>query len=168
MQSVNRFLTLCLMVIGVVASTCSTDTSIVCAQDSKGSSQDLTALTAADDARVAAVLAANREKLEELLADDLHYAHSSGSVDTKKSFIEALTSGKSKYVGLDYIKREFKFPTPGIALMTGQVHILVNSGESKVDANLSYLGVWQQQNGKWRFLAWQSCRLPVPEKPAAK
>jgi hypothetical protein len=31
--------------------------------------------------------------------------------------------------------------------------------------DLSYLAVWRQEGGQWRFLAWQSCRMP--ETPAA-
>jgi len=26
--------------------------------------------------------------------------------------------------------------------------------------------VWRLEGGKWRFLAWQSCRLPEPAAPA--
>jgi len=30
-----------------------------------------------------------------------------------------------------------------------------------MDSVLSYLAVWREENGQWRFLAWQSCKLPV-------
>jgi hypothetical protein len=25
-----------------------------------------------------------------------------------------------------------------------------------------YLAVWREEKGHWRFLAWQSCKLPTP------
>ena len=28
-------------------------------------------------------------------------------------------------------------------------------------------GVWREEGGKWRFLAWQSCKNPPPAAPAA-
>ena len=119
-------------------------------------------LTADDDARVAAMKAADREKLTAIFSADLRYAHSSGTVDTKQSYIESLTSGRTKYLTLDYEERAFTFPAPGIALMTGRAHVKVANATGEVDMQLSFLSVWREENGKWRFLAWQSCKLPAP------
>jgi len=33
-----------------------------------------------------------------------------------------------------------------------------------MDSVLSFLAVWREENGKWRFLAWQSCKLPAVVK----
>ena len=123
------------------------------------------AVTATDDARVAATKSADREKLTAIFSDDLRYAHSSGTVDTKQSYIESLTSGRTKYLTLEYEERTFTFPAPGIALMTGRAHVKVANATGEVDMLLSFLSVWREENGKWRFLAWQSCKLPVPSAP---
>jgi hypothetical protein len=120
----------------------------------------LAAVQAADDARVAAMIAPSREKLDAVFSDDLHYAHSNGKVDTKASFLEVLGTGKTKYLAIDYEKRDFSAPAPGIALMTGRARIQVQTTEAKMDSVLSFLAVWRLENGKWRFLAWQSCKLP--------
>src|SRR5436190_11375648 len=84
---------------------------------------NLAAVTAADEARVAAMREGDREKLTAIFSDDLRYAHSSGVVDTKASFTDVLATGKTKYVGYDYVERQFTFPAPGIALMTGRAHV---------------------------------------------
>jgi hypothetical protein len=117
---------------------------------------------AADDARVAAFKKPTTEALEKIFSPDLHYAHSTGVVDTKPSFIDVLTSGKTRYVAIDYEDREFSFPTPGIALMTGRVRIQAVTQEATLDNLLSFLAVWRLEEGGWRFLAWQSCRMPPP------
>ena len=122
----------------------------------------LAAVTAADDERVAATQAGDRTRLAASYSDDLHYAHSTGVVDTKASFIDVLTSGRTKYLAIDYTRREFTFPAPGIALMTGRARIQVQSSTGAMDNALSFLAVWRLENGRWRFLAWQSCRLPAP------
>ena len=83
-------------------------------------------------------------------------------MDTKQSFIESLTTGRTKYLALDYEERAFTFPAPGIALMTGRAHVKVANATGEVDMQLSFLSVWREENGKWRFLAWQSCKLPAP------
>jgi ketosteroid isomerase-like protein len=120
----------------------------------------LAALTAADDARVAAMRAGDRDKLTAIFSDDLRYAHSSGVVDTKSSFTEVLVSKKTKYVGYDYVERKFSFPAPDIALMTGSTHVRAVTETAEMDSILGYLAVWRKENGTWRFLAWQSCKLP--------
>lgn len=124
----------------------------------------LAAVKAADKSRVVAMQSADKDKLSAIFSDELRYAHSSGVVDTKSSFIEILTSGKTKYVGYDYEEQNFTFPAPGIALMTGRAHIKAVTATGEMDSVLSFLAVWRQENGEWRFLAWQSCKLPPATK----
>ncbi len=126
--------------------------------------EDVAALIAADEVRVAAMKAADKASLEKVFSDELHYAHSSGVVDTKAVFVEALVSGKSKYVGIDYEERKFTFPAPGVALMTGRARVQAVSAKGPMDAVLSYLAVWRKEGGEWKFLAWQSCKMPVEGK----
>lgn len=80
-------------------------------------------LRAADDRRVAAIVAADREQLAEIFSDELRYAHSTGAVDDKASYIDLLVSGRTKYLVYDYEERNFSFPAPGIALMLSLIHI---------------------------------------------
>lgn len=124
----------------------------------------LAALEAADDARIAAVKAADGARLGAILSDDLHYGHSSGPVDTKASFIESLVSGRVKYAVYRNEKREFTFPSPGIALMSGRAHVKVVTATGGMDSPIGYLAVWRQENGTWRFLAWQACRIAAPAR----
>jgi len=126
---------------------------------------ELAILRAADDARVAAMKSVDRDKLAAQLSEDLHYAHSNGLVDTKASFIELITSGKAKYLRLDYESRDFTFPAPGIALMTGRFDVKAIMGETTTETKISFLGVWRQEAGRWKFLAWQTCKIP-PATPA--
>jgi hypothetical protein len=122
-------------------------------------------LRAADDERVAAVLAGDRARLGAIFADDLRYVHATGAVDTKASYIDALAAGRLKYVSWNYEERSFTFPAPGIALMSGRTHVQVAKADAATEMVLSFLAVWHEEQGQWRFLAWQSCKLP---EPAAK
>lgn len=124
----------------------------------------LSRLLTADDARVAATLSASRAGLDATLSEDLHYAHSNGAVDSKASYIGLVASGRSRYLVYDYVERNFTFPEPGIALMSGRVHVKSTSADGDKDHILSFLAVWREEQGTWRFLAWQSCSLP-PKKP---
>jgi len=125
-------------------------------------------LQAADDERVAATMAGDRARLTAIYSDDLRYAHSSGAVDTKASYIEALATGRTKYVGWEYQERNFTFPAPGIALMSGRTHVKVAKADSTVEMVLAFLGVWREEKGQWHFLAWQSGKLPDAAPAAEK
>jgi len=124
----------------------------------------LAAVQAADKARVAAMKTPTTEALTAIFSDDLRYAHSNGIVDTKASFIDILTTGKTKYAGYDYEEQNFTFPARGIALMTGRAHVKALTATGEMDSVLSYLAVWREEGGQWRFLAWQSCKLPPVTK----
>lgn len=122
----------------------------------------LAAVQAADDARVAAMKAPDREKLGAIFSDELRYSHSTGVVDTKTSFIDVLVAGKTKYLEIDYVERKFTFPAPGIALMTGSAKLKIGAEAGTMEPTLAFLAVWRLEEGKWRFLAWQSCKLTPP------
>jgi hypothetical protein len=125
---------------------------------------ELARVTAADDARVAAMLAPTREKLGAVLSPELRYAHSNGHVDTKASLIDSLLDGSAKYLKYDFHERTVTFPAPGIALMAGRFDVKAVLKGIPAESTISFLAVWRLEQGEWKFLAWQSCKVP----PAAK
>jgi ketosteroid isomerase-like protein len=127
----------------------------------------ITAVTAADAERLAAVQAGNRDRLNAIYSDDLRYAHSSGKIDTKASYVESLVSKATRYESYDYKERNFTVIAPGVVLMTGRVVAKIVQGGKPSDLDLNFLGVWRDENGHWKFVAWQSCKN-TPPAPAAK
>jgi hypothetical protein len=132
------------------------------AQTAQVSDADKAAVISADDMRIATMRAPQQDKLRAIFSDDLRYAHSTGTVDTKSTFIELLVSGKTRYLGYDHVERSVTIPSPSIALVVGQARVQAESANGKSDNVLSYLAVWRLEDDQWRFLAWQSCRLPHP------
>ena len=127
-----------------------------------------TALRAADDERIASTIAADRTRLAAIYSDALHYAHSNGKVDTKASLIQALASRTSVYESFDYRERKFTLIGAGLAMMTGRVLVKVGPAGKPNELDLSLLALWREENGQWRFLAWQSCKMPAPAPAATK
>ena len=123
------------------------------------------ALTTVDDARVAAMLKPSKATLDTVLSDDLRYAHSDGKVDTKASLTSSLLGGEAKYVSYKYSERSFKFPAPDVALMAGRLEVQAVVDGISMTTGISYLAVWRLEKGQWKFLAWQSCKIP-PATPA--
>lgn len=123
----------------------------------------LAAVEAADTARLAAMKSGERSQLDAIFSDELRYSHSTGAVDTKASFIDVLSKGTTKYLSVDYEEKNFSFPAPGIALMTGRAKFKIGTPNGELDPTLAFLAVWRLEGGHWRFLAWQSCKLTPPE-----
>ena len=107
------------------------------------------ALTAVDDARVAAMLKPSKATLDTVLSDDLRYAHSNGKVDTKASLTSSLLGGEAKYVSYKYSERSFKFPAPDVALMAGRLEVQAVVDGISMTTGISYLAVWRLEKGQW-------------------
>jgi len=122
----------------------------------------IAAVRAAETERLDAIKAANPARLDAIFSDDLRYAHSNGKVDTKDSLIKSLVSRSLVYESFDYREINFRAASPGIVLMTGRVVIHASSAGQKAVLDLNFLAVWREENGRWRFLAWQSGRNPPP------
>ena len=129
----------------------------------------IAAVRAADDERVAAILAADPTRLNAIFSDDLTYTHSSGKIDNKASYTRSLVTKATTYDRYEYLERKFIPVAPGIVLMTAHALIYSRSATGRNENDLSILAVYREEQGKWRFLAWQSAKLPaVPAAPAAK
>ena len=125
----------------------------------------IAAVQAADDERLAATVAADRARLEAIYSADLHYVHSSGKADTKSSQIQGITTSASRYERFEHKQRTFTPAAPGIVLMRGRVLVHMSNKQTgeKVVNDINYLAVWREENGKWRFLAWQAARNLPPD-----
>jgi hypothetical protein len=117
------------------------------------------AVRQADDARIAATKAADRPALEAIFSDSLNYAHSSGTVNDKRTYIDAIVGGKTKYASILFENRKFTEAGPGVVLITGHENIVEVKDGVSTALHLNVLAVWRLENGAWRFLAWQSNKL---------
>lgn len=127
--------------------------------------QLIAAVRAADDERTAATQAGDPKRLDAIYSDALHYAHSNGKIDNKASYLKALVSRSAIYESFDYKERTFIPAAPGIVLMKGRVILNIASNGQKIVNDLNFLAVWRKEGGKWRFMAWQSCKNPPPADP---
>jgi hypothetical protein len=50
--------------------------------------------------------------------------------------------------------------------MAGRALVKVSTPDGDIESILSFLAVWQEMNGKWRFRAWQSCKIPNQKSAA--
>lgn len=120
---------------------------------------------AAEKKRFEVTVKGDFKALDALLADDLIYVHSNGNVDSEKTFLESLTSGRSIYRAIEPISMN--------ARQLGEFVFIDGRGKFKVESNgqvtdllLTYLDVWTKRNGTWQMVHWHSARMPPPAPPA--
>jgi hypothetical protein len=112
---------------------------------------------AAEDARFKAQMGGDGAAMNKLFGDDLVYIHSSTVVDTKKSFIESITSGNVKYRSMS--RGESKVRTyGGVAIVSGSAKFEVTvKGENRT-LDLLYHAIWAKRSGGPQFISWQATK----------
>jgi hypothetical protein len=126
------------------------------AQDCSGTITVEEAL-AAEDARFKAQMSGDGVAMGRLFGDDLVYIHSSTVQDTKKSFIESITSGNVKYRTMS--RGESKVRTYGcVAIVSGAAKFEVTvKGEDRT-LDLLYHAVWAKRAAGVQFISWQATK----------
>jgi len=123
--------------------------------------QDEAAVRKAEADWAKAVVANDFDTLESIFADDLYYSHSDFHVDTKRSYIDALKSGKARYYAVDAESTRIQVLDDRTALaMTVAVYVTKAADGSRQTAQLKTLHVFRKNNGRWQLTAHQSARKP--------
>jgi ketosteroid isomerase-like protein len=128
----------------------------------------LPAFAAADDDAVAknleafraAQVAANAEALASLCAAELSYSHSDGRVEDKATFIANATSGKSKFLSLEYKDPSIRVVGPAAIVRfhwLGEQEAVADGKKSST--NLHILMNWQKQGSDWKLLSRSATKL---------
>ena len=113
-----------------------------------------------DRKRMRAMAAKDVETLEDLLADDLIYTHSSARLDTKRSLIQAMVSGATVYTGVE--PSDVKAQDLGdTVVLTGIAQIKVVSNGTPNAFGVRFTDVYAKRDGRWQVVTWQSTRLPA-------
>jgi len=121
---------------------------------------DAAPVLAAEDARFAAMVAADPAEMRRWFADDLAYVHSTGQVESRNQLIESITSGRTRYVAVTPAERQVVPLGSGAAMVRGRGRFQVTAGENALDLQIRYLAVYGNQDGVWQLRSWQSLRTP--------
>ena len=112
-----------------------------------------------DKKRMAATVQKDVAALKTMLCKGLVYTHSSARQDTKQSLIEGMESGKTVYTSIE--PSEVKAQDLGNAVvLTGVAAISVNSNGKPNSFRVRFTDVYENQNGTWRMVTWQSTKIP--------
>lgn len=109
--------------------------------------------------RFAALVSKDYAYLDKVLADDLYYCHSSGSIDSKSSFIQSIKEGKLTYQEMtpDDLKVRIYGKT---AVVTGLCAAKILSNGQQITTKFRFTDVYVKNKKGWQMVSWQSLRLP--------
>ena len=119
---------------------------------------DIDGILALETRRYGAMTSNDLPALTALLHNDLVYTHSSGVVDTKASYLDALSSGRTRYLNVEQRAQQVKL-IGEVAILIGASHIEVDVEKVRKSLDLRSLAVWTATPAGWQFIAWQSCRV---------
>jgi len=111
----------------------------------------------AEDQRFKAQMSGDGAAMKKLFGDDLVYVHSSTVVDTKRSFIESITSGTVQYRSMQ--RTDPTVRTYGaIAIVSGGAKFEVTvKGENRT-LDLLYHAIWVKRTAGVQFVSWQATK----------
>lgn len=109
--------------------------------------------------RWAAMIDKDLDALDALFHDRMQYTHSNAMVDDKASYIKAIDERVFDYRSADVTDREIAV-VGDTALVTGRAQFHVVAGGHDVNLDARFSAVWVRDDGRWRFLAWQSTSRP--------
>jgi ketosteroid isomerase-like protein len=112
-----------------------------------------------DRKRMTAMAQKDVAALKNMLCKNLVYTHASARQDTKESLIRGMESGTTVYTSV--VPSEVKAQDLGNAVvLTGVAAISVNSDGKPNSFRVRFTDVYENQNGTWRMVAWQSTKIP--------
>ncbi len=123
------------------------------------------AVLRAEEQRRQALLAGDGAALQTLLADDLVYVHSTAASDTKTSYLAKLQSGSLKYLSLQFDDLQVRL-AGHCAVVTGRMSAEVSKDGQARQVRSLFMTVWSADGdggapAQWTLRAHQGTPVPV-------
>ncbi len=107
-----------------------------------------------------AMVSGDRTALTNIAAEDLSYGHSSGLLEDKAKFVEAIASGKSNFEKIDLTEQTIKVVRKTAIVRHNLFAETNNVGSAPGTVKLTILTIWQKQGSQWKLLARQAVKIP--------
>ena len=105
-----------------------------------------------------AMVDADKGTLQNIAADELSYGHSSGKIEDKSAFVEAITNGQSDFKSITLSEQTIKV-RDNVAIVRHKLFAETNDGGKPGTANIGVMLIWQKQKDEWKLIARQAFKL---------
>lgn len=129
-----------------------------CSLVMRAQTADQKAVAAAVETLRKAMVDADKTTLEKITADGLSYGHSSGKIEDKVAFVDAIVSGKSDFKTIELADQSITI-SENVALVRHKLSGETNNDGQPGTVNLGVLLVWQKQKGQWKLIGRQAFKL---------
>jgi hypothetical protein len=118
-----------------------------------------TEVAAAVESLRKAMVDADKATLEKITATELSYGHSSGKVEDRAAFINALVSGQSDFLDITLTEQTITIKDK-VALVRHKLSGNTNDpGKGPGTVSLGILLVWVKEKSDWKLMARQAFKL---------
>nr|WP_295652346.1 nuclear transport factor 2 family protein [uncultured Mucilaginibacter sp.] len=107
-----------------------------------------------------AMISGNKADLENVASDNLSYGHSSGKLQNKAEFVDAIVNKASVFVSISLTEQTIRV-TGNTAIVRHILDAQTNDGGKPGNTKLGILLVFIKEHGEWKLLARQAYKLPV-------
>jgi ketosteroid isomerase-like protein len=113
---------------------------------------------AADERRVAALVAKDYDAFAATLSDKLVYHHASGKVDTKESYLPQFREGRVTF--LESRRENVVIDIVGeTAICSGVARNELDVDGARISAATKFFSVWARNEDRWQMVAWSSAKM---------
>ncbi len=105
-----------------------------------------------------AMIDGNKTALENISSDALSYGHSSGKVQDKAAFVDALVSGQSDFGTINLTDQTIVVKGQ-TAIVRHKLSAETNDGGKPGTVNIGVMLVWVKEKGAWKLLGRQAFKL---------
>ena len=97
--------------------------------------------------------------MEYIADDNLSYGHSSGKIQNKKEFVQALVTNQSDFVTIDITKQSIQIDG-NTAIVRHNLYAKTNDNGNPGEVYLGIMLVFtKQKSGEWKLLARQAYKV---------
>lgn len=107
-----------------------------------------------------AMISGNKADLESLASDNLSYGHSSGKIQNKTEFVDAIANKHSVFVTITLTDQTIKV-TANTAIVRHKLFAQTADDGKAGTVNLGIMLVFIKQHGQWKLLGRQAYKLPI-------
>lgn len=111
--------------------------------------------------RFRAMVDGDGPSLDALLADNVSYVHTNGKRETKRQFIDGITTGRRRYRQIEIQSQEVLPVGCEICVVTGRALIEMEANNGALLFPIAYTAIHTQEDGRWRLIAWQATRCAI-------
>ena len=115
-------------------------------------------IAALEQQRFQAMMQKDVAFLENVLADNVTYAHSNGLVENKRQHLENVGSGNITYQQMEVEENNLRLYKK-TAVNNGIIHVKGLYKGTPFQVRLGYTNVYVKEKRQWRLAAWQSVKL---------